>query len=567
MPASSDRVGLPFAAGAWQTRVQLVFDPATRTLLRKTFTVWTNLPFADLTFEWMPTRPGTAVSGILAGDGRLLWRLKGRPVYDKAAIVAEYRGHLRGGRPDGLGTLSLRDGTLYRGRWAAGRFEGEGLLRIENGAEYHGSFHDGAAEGRGTFIDIDGETYEGAFVKGRRTGVANTILPNKFGYRSTWLAGREIPQSRKIRIAQYGNAGVPQDDVRIGIVTVPTINWSPGYTSTASKAGLSIFPNNPRLMAAWKGNGDIALSEMEESSETTSYGIFSIMKEDLAPPRLKLSIQNRGQAVIGITGFYLDVASSVTDLEPAVQISVGDLVPCSQRHRPNVSLDINLENFGWGRVENPQMDFRFASNRASSEVHHKTLMSFLSKAKVDFGQDVAATGALVPTRSTDQAPPLPCRGADYGACLARLVAAGRLGSLGPYLSTKDEHVSLGIKGQLAYTWTDSSGHQRSRSSPFTTSLLLGHFPKHIECAEGSGEEEIVSRPAVLHLDQSHYRLPIAFEKRLPAGEVARYDLDVTAPKSSEHKFTLVVQLADGRQIRSQPIDLTYFVPRGAPKHF
>ena len=47
---------------------------------------------------------------------------------------------------------------------------------------------------------------------------------------------------------------------------------------------------------------------------------------------------------------------------------------------------------------------------------------------------------------------------------------------------------------------------------------------------------------------------------MPPGRVARYGLALNAAKASQHKFKVVMQLADGREITSRPINLLYFVP-------
>ena len=42
--------------GAWRTQVQQLFEPSTRSLIRKTITVWQSVPQGDLDFEWVPDR-------------------------------------------------------------------------------------------------------------------------------------------------------------------------------------------------------------------------------------------------------------------------------------------------------------------------------------------------------------------------------------------------------------------------------------------------------------------------------------------------------------------------------
>ncbi len=65
-------------------------------------------------------------------------------------------------------------------------------------------------------------------------------------------------------------------------------------------------------------------------------------------------------------------------------------------------------------------------------------------------------------------------------------------------------------------------------------------------------------------DQRGYRLSVPFHKTVAAARVARYDLVLDSKRSSQHMFTLVLQLADGREIRSRPVDLLFYRPSWGP---
>jgi hypothetical protein len=65
---------------------------------------------------------------------------------------------------------------------------------------------------------------------------------------------------------------------------------------------------------------------------------------------------------------------------------------------------------------------------------------------------------------------------------------------------------------------------------------------------------------MLRLDASNYRIPVAFRSNSPAGRTAQLTLPIKANKSSQHDFEVVLQLSDGREIRSRPINLLYYVP-------
>jgi hypothetical protein len=80
---------LPGERGAWRTRIQTVFDPATRKLSRRLYTVWDADPARDLDFTWLPDDSGAGRPGRINGTGLLIWRIRGKPAYDRSSIFAE----------------------------------------------------------------------------------------------------------------------------------------------------------------------------------------------------------------------------------------------------------------------------------------------------------------------------------------------------------------------------------------------------------------------------------------------------------------------------------------------
>ena len=134
--------------GAWRERSQLVWDASAGKLTRQTFRAWDPEPGRDLDFIWQPAA-GTAAPGAIEGEGRLIWLARGAAAYDRDAIVSEYEGALRNGRPDGRGKIVLKSGLVYDGTWRDGVMTGYGVLRFATGDRYSGAVRDGAPEGRG----------------------------------------------------------------------------------------------------------------------------------------------------------------------------------------------------------------------------------------------------------------------------------------------------------------------------------------------------------------------------------------------------------------------------------
>lgn len=81
-----------FEDGAWRTRVQLVWDPATQSLTRRSYTLWDPLASEPLDSFWTPENVAADRGGRLTGRGRVAWRSRGAPSYDPGAGIATYRG-------------------------------------------------------------------------------------------------------------------------------------------------------------------------------------------------------------------------------------------------------------------------------------------------------------------------------------------------------------------------------------------------------------------------------------------------------------------------------------------
>lgn len=567
-------IGLPGAAGVLRGRTQVMFDPGTRALVRRWIQVWDAQPDRGRAFTWTPEQiPPTGAAA--QGKGQLTWREAGAPTYDPAAILSVYRGTLRAGRPEGDGSEIDRDGTRYAGQWRGGRPEGQGRLRLNDGAEYDGVFHAGMAEGRGRFVDIDGETYDGLFRKGLREGIATTVLPNRARYQSRWHAGIEDAASRRVRLAQAGGAAAALDqDIRIGLSVVerPANSYAIQYTSMNSSDILKIFPDNERLMSLWKGNGELQtgrLTDYNDKDAPTNFtnpyhAVFDLQKGDISPLQLSISAQNKSGKAIQIAGGFVNIEISSTDYQPAVQLSAdpGDQCGGQSFYAPR----FELQNMGWGPVEHPivRFDFRAVSDSQPFQPRQlKRLEGFQTVRTVDFEPDLVAGGVMTGLlrQLAAEKKPLSCQLDTPTDCLNELKRKGVFGRLSKdVFLTSDRLIMLGIKGVLDYEWKDSFGSYQQRESPFTVQLPLGKLPETAECGEGGEAVPIAINPVALQLDRSNYRLPLTFERSLPPGRTARYSFALKAAKASRHRFTVVLQLADGREISSRPVDLTYFVP-------
>jgi hypothetical protein len=555
--------GPPMAeAGVWRTRTQSVFDPVARTLERRLYTVWDSAPSRDLDFAWIPASPRGDRAGKVNGVGRLTWRHKGKPAYDRAAIFAEYRGAMKDGRPEGRGSYVDVTGLSYDGEWKDGLMAGFGRLTLPGGAEYIGQMRAGRADGTGRYIEVTGEIFEGHFVDGLRDGVGTTTLPNAGSYRSTWARGKESEDSRRLRLAQSGGqlAQRATDDIRIG-VTIDRTKARDGdlvYSASSTGARLTIQPDNKRLMSMWKGGGEIQLTEQEEGGE--EYGVFSLTQAQLLPLTLVFEVQNRSAAPIAVAGAYLGVQSSASDLQPAIQLNRG-LQKCGDAE---FHATFKAENFGWSAAQSAAMHFAFANPSAGGRPRAlnvaKNLGNIAHSVDVDLEPELRAAGVNTGTLKAKSETGFVCKSTSMPTCLQQIKATGVFGSIAAQIGLKQNSMYVNAAGTLDYSWQDNKGAQRTTSSPYTLQLPLGHIKIEAECGEGGEREAIASNPLVFRLDQSGYRLPVSFQRSIPAQQTSRFTVTVKADKSSQHDFTVVLQLADGREVSSRPISLLYYVP-------
>jgi hypothetical protein len=559
--------------GAWRTKAQQLFDPATRMLSRRLYVVWDPAPSRNRDFAWSPDNPAADRVGRINGNGRLIWRTSEKPSYDPSSSVAEYRGTFRGGRIDGSGAYFDHTGLTYEGHWKGGLPHGQGTLKLANGDEYAGEFRNGKANGTGRYIDTTGEIYEGAFAGGRKDGRGVTTLPNGRTYGSLWIAGQEVESSRFVRVAQAGGRNLPgsADDIRISINVDKRLPRGANadaekfwYTSSNSATAVQIRPQDSRFMDMWKGKGELQLTWADEQAEP-DFGILSVSEQSLTPLNLRIEVQNRSNHAVQVAGVYLDVQNSSGDNKPAIQARVGTGKGCEGG--ADYRAGFTLENFGWGVAEGSAVRFSLsasgAANRPTAFNVTKNLGNIDRTAEVDLESDLKAAGIATDylKELTDGFVCTSSSREDPQACLKEMRATGKLGTLAEYVGLEDGTFILKMRSVLEYSWHDSKNTKHDWSHPFTASIPLGFVKSEVECGEGGGPQIISTKPQQFKVDASTYRIPVAFKTAISPGGTKPLILPVEAGKSSQHEFAVVVQINDGREIKSRRIELTYYKPR------
>ena len=383
------------AAGAWQTRSQLVWDAGAGRLVRKQYVAWDPAPDLGLEFAW----DGEATrDGLIDGEGRLVWRRKGAPAYDVNAVYSDYRGEVRNGRPDGAGRLRLSTGLVYEGGWRDGAMAGEGLIRF-----------------------VNGEAFEGGFAAGSPDGVGRLTTPNGRVWRSVWRDGAEVERAPVGQGQQFAEAGSVDVDVyldsrlndqfRSGQDEDGFERYSYGVDDATGV--LEIRLASDEIMNLWKGDAPI--------TATLRQGISDYFEDtsQFGPVFVVVNIANEENQTAEVTGAYLDIAESMSDLQPYID-AYGPADGCNAR----LVTDFWLYNSGWGPVENARLTYAFGTEKEPGKsVFVAEIGSFEDNATPSITDSLTALGLDVERLQTadfqcsseDAVPDLPRRLAELGS--------------------------------------------------------------------------------------------------------------------------------------------------------
>jgi hypothetical protein len=575
LPPNRADVELPDARHSpLRVQVQLVWDGAAGRLDRRRYEFADPFP-AQYDVHYLPLDPANDRPGRISGRGIMTWRAKGDARFGKDSIIAQYRGGFANGYFEGEGALLMRGGLRYDGGWKSGRMEGHGQLLLPDGDAYTGDFLAGKQHGQGQYISATGQVYEGGFAVGLRDGMGTVTEPGRAVYSSVWRGGREELSLRQMLPGQIDLAQSTDSAPDLAVSVSATANNSfccggtkavLGYVSTSYPDHLRIFPDAPQMLDIWRGKENIVVQNAGsfdwERYVLEEYSFRNYFADGIVPVGLQLGVENMGTAAASIVGSYLDVSESELDGEPALQSL--PLKPLSPQ-----SLSFSIENYGWATAEKAKLSFSYLKPQSGEkserlEIPIGDLKSVHEFSFVETMQKMGADAARLPALEEE------CinskNDGTEAACLKKVKESGALGKLTEFLFSDESSFELKIEGNLDYGWRDNSGTLVSKSVPFASVIPIGSFASFAEC-EGAGEENPIEppKPFELKIGEKNYRLPLPIKGEVGQGVLKRWGIKINAAKSSRHRFTIVFELADGRQVRSRPIDLEFFRPQSFPE--
>jgi hypothetical protein len=560
-----------FSEGAWRDLVQLVWDRDAERLVRRQYRVWDPLASHGYDLSWLPDDPAVDriknVDGSVSGSGSLVWREKGAASYDANAAVARFTGILISGAAGGTGRYLHRSGASYRGSWKQGLMHGYGRLQLPNGDEYAGVFHAGKRHGNGVYIDSTGIVYEGGFAAGLRDGIGRIRIGEGPPFRAIWRAGNEVEGSRVVPagaaqaallLAQYENA----ENIVAGLVVDRRQIIDPvaeihvlGYASQASGEGLKVMPDNARLLDVWRGKVPIQISPDERNSASADLSFLG-PAEYYKPVPFILDLGNLSGETVRVAGGYIEVSRSVSDREPAVQVDGPTPGLCGGS---GFTTSFDIQNFGWSDMAEVKINGAIATeNEVFFDLPLKQFENIAEVQHVDYAQFFEKFGI-------DQAVPLECDVEEAGACQEAIRQNPSLKPFADAVTVDYGSLVVPFRGEVAYDWAAADGVTHAKTSRFELDFEIGYIPSMAECGEGGMEEGRFRKPFMLKADGENYRVPIQLADDVPPGVTARWRLQIDSDMTAVHDFRIVLQLADGRDVSTRPVNLTYFKPRPQPK--
>jgi hypothetical protein len=509
--------------------------------------VWDSHPEVGLKFSWSG---GVNAQHEAEGFGVETWS---KPGNDGDELVSRYTGQMKNGMREGRGTLNLRSGATYRGDWSKNVKNGNGIYYYTNGDSYEGQFLNDLMHGDGTYTEGDGTTYIGTFANDQRHGQGTIVLTNGQTYQSEWVEGVETTHSLALRSEALAKAAVPYQlwvtldhDYMQHLEHQNDAESALQYRSRMVKGEMQIEPNLS-LLDRWHDIGHIDVT-----------GAMAIIGFSVGPVPLTFGFQNTGAEPITVENGKLQVAESAPDLQPIIVFYGADPenVAMFFTNNEGIFMHFGLSNLGEGKASNCTLEFNIspldAAPKTDGYAFKKNLGDLVGKMAVDLREECASLGVnlakVSATRSGD------AQAISREAAREMLGPFTRFDSEGKWIESNGRMNAL-----LRYEWTGANGVVHHEQTELDGVVVIDPRTMIEFGAPGpiQGDYQLL-----LALEKSDYSMPFPFRKRVPPGGNAKFRLHICAPKSSDHRFYVVLKCSDGSERRSAPIQMHYFLPRG-----
>jgi hypothetical protein len=327
------------------------------------------------------------------------------------------------------------------------------------------------------------------------------------------------------------------------------------YTQHALAQETLVYPDNIKLMKLLTGKLPMQRSSVI-SDEFVSFKL---------PVHMNLAIANRSRYPITIKSIHVEVLRSALNRRPYLEFSSSGVEgECKLQPGPFDAI-VRLRNYGWGPAQNASLRFGFFKGDATYRVNIGTI----SKRKaIDLTGAFRRTSTDIRQLSSKNFFRCPSYN-QIKRCQRDLLKRLRLGSLSRVVRFDQmfgTNLIVDTYGTLTYLWTDADGAARKSNITVSFPLRLTSIKvaSPAECGAG-GPEDPQARVPVLRLrnGKQNYRIRYPLRRRLQVrpGKGFRVPFALKARGASEHRFRVVVELANGKRLAAKPVRLKYFEPK------
>jgi hypothetical protein len=446
--------------------------------------------------------------------------------------------------------LTLQSGGTYRGDWSKNGKSGNGIYFYANGDSYEGQFLNDLMHGYGTYAEADGTTYAGTFVNDQRHGRGTITLTSGETYESESVEGVETPDSLARRSEASAKASQRyQLQVTLDhgyMQKLEKENEAASalrYRSRMVKGEMLIEPDLV-LLDRWRESGHIDVTSAMDSG-------FSV-----GPVPLILGFENKGGEAITVESGKLQVEKSTPDLQPIIVFYGADSDSLGRFDDKGIFMRFGMSNLGEGKATNCMLQFNIAPigapPAAGGYAFKKHLGDMDERMAVDLREECASLGV-------DVKKVLAAHSGDAQA-ISREAAREMLGPFARFDSKGKWIESNGrLNALLSYDWTEADGAVHHEQTKLEGVVVIDPRTGLEYGAPGpiQGDYQLL-----LALQKNDYSIPFPFRKRVPPGGNTQFRLHICAPKSSDHRFQIILKCSDGRELKSGSIQMHYFLPRG-----
>jgi len=309
---------------------------------------------------------------------------------------------------------------------------------------------------------------------------------------------------------------------------------------------------------SWFRKGEIHIEPDFEKWHGWSIGDLIYNYDEFKPAigavYLDISFENQHNSTIEVVGGDIDVNSSKTDLQPFIIVQD----PLYTYPSGKTGIRFTLWNDGWGQARNCVLEFNLSKDKQASGhqefAFRKNIGTLDDILVVDVEDEFKQLGVDIERLNNMIEPVIePLSEAEAREIFGVLAPAG---SSEGYIYAVQAH----LIGRLSYDWTDVEDEsERKHSVNLHVGFRLFYAGGDIE--KGAPGPVNAKYDLILQSDKKQYRLPFPFKKSIPQGSRARIAINLSARKSSYHKFRVTLRLSDGTVLSSPYCKLRFFIPR------